>query len=123
MTTATTSTLCGLALAVLMAGSTFPAQAEEPGDAREDGLAMRIGFRDLDLSVAEDVAELYSRIKSAARLVCTDSASPWDAKRMEYFENCYAAAVAEAVERIDQPQLIALHQHGEQPVRIGAATP
>lgn len=115
MTTATRSTLCGLALAVLLAGSTFPAHAEDPG--------LRIGFRDLDLSVAEDVAELYSRIKSAARLVCTDSSSPWDAKRMEFLENCYTAAVAEAVERIDQPQLTALHQNGEQPVRIGAATP
>ena len=51
MTTTTTSTLCGLALALLLAGSTFPAHAEDPG--------LRIGFRDLDLSVAEDVAELY----------------------------------------------------------------
>ena len=112
MATSSATILCGLTLAVLLAGGSGPAQAEP---------SVRIDFENLDLTVPEDVEKLYTRIKLAARMVCSDSSSPWDAKRMKYIEDCRNAVVADAVDRIDQPLLTALHFRGDPRERLGLA--
>jgi hypothetical protein len=42
---------------------------------------------------------------------------------MEYLRTCFDAVVDDAVRRIDQPLLTALHVEGSEFVRVGAATP
>ncbi len=113
MTTSTTLTLCGFALAMLLSTTAGPAQAE-PG--------IRIDLDHVDYTVSSEVVDLYARIELAARMVCVDSSSPWDAKRTEYIENCRAAVVADAVERIDQPKLTALHNQDDRSGRIELAS-
>jgi UrcA family protein len=81
---------------------------------------MRIAFSDLDLSKPDDVAELYARINSAARLVCIDSSSPWDAGRIETIKRCHAAVVGDAVAQINVPKLTALHEQKGTPVLVGS---
>ena len=112
MSTSTAMTLCGLTLAMMLAGGGGSAQAEP---------SVRIDFETLDLTQPEDVESLYTRIKLAARMVCSDSSSPWDAKHMRYIEDCRNAVVADAVERIDQPLLTALHFRGDPRERLGLA--
>jgi len=87
-------------------------------DAQADG--MKIEFRDLNLSRAEDVAELYTRIETGARRVCMDSLSPWDAQRTKTYKRCYVAAIDEAVNSIDAPRLTALHREKTQPAIVGS---
>ncbi|HSC07449.1 MAG TPA: UrcA family protein [Steroidobacteraceae bacterium] len=95
-----------------------PAQAAEPTS--ESNITVK--FRDLDLAKAEGVATLYQRIERSARLVCTDSSSPYDAGRVQTFERCYQAAIQDAVASINQPQLTALHRaKTEKPVQVGSA--
>jgi len=87
-------------------------------NALADGI--KIEFRDLNLSRAEDVAVLYSRIETVARRVCADSLSPWDAQRTKTFKRCYTAAIDDAVTDIGAPRLTALHREKKLPVMVGS---
>ena len=80
-----------LAICVALAGVSLPAQADT-----------RVNFGDLNLSSSEGIATLYQRIESAVRLACKDRLAPWSRR-------CYDATIEDAVAKIDQPQLTALH--------------
>jgi UrcA family protein len=115
-------TITVLTLTASFFGVSSMALADQDATARSGESSMRIGFADLDLSKTDDVAELYSRIKIGARLVCIDSSSPWDAKRTETIERCYSAVVDDAVAQINQPKLTALHEQKSSPVLVGSIT-
>jgi UrcA family protein len=84
------------------------AAAFEP--ARADGI--RVTYSDLDLSRPKDVAQLYARVQRAARLVCRAGPKIGLSK----IRRCEEQTVADAVNRIDRPQLAALHrQNGKRP--------
>jgi UrcA family protein len=99
----------------------LPAHADESATSAESNI--KVKFRDLDLSKPEGVATLYQRIERSARLVCTDSSSPWDAGRVATMQRCYEAAIQDAVSAINRPQLTAFHQSKTgKPVQVGAAS-
>jgi UrcA family protein len=109
------------ALSIAFTTTSLPVQAGESAATGESNI--KVKFRDLDLSKPEGVAALYQRIERSARLVCTDSSSPWDAGRVETFKRCYQGAIEDAVSSINQPQLTALHQSKTtKPVQVGAAS-
>jgi len=85
MKTAIAQTISALTLTAALIGASSSALADERTSAGTGEPSIKIEFADLNLNLSEDVAELYARIKSAARLVCVDSSSPWDAKRVESF--------------------------------------
>jgi len=109
-----------LTLAATLAGSVTTAQAGEPAAASSAESSIRIDIDDLDLSSADVAADVYSRIQMSARLVCRDSASPWDARKTRTFKRCYAATVEAAVVQVNAPQLTALHQAKTRAVLVGA---
>jgi UrcA family protein len=119
MNTLTERSMVALALAVLMGGASLVAQADEPVRTEPN---LTVKYRDLDLTKAQSVATLYQRIERSARLVCTDSSSPYDASNVETFQRCYRAAIQQAVASVNQPQLTALHRaKTEKPVQVGSA--
>ena len=119
MNTLVKRSMTAFALTAALASLSLPAQAD-PAASSEPNITVK--FRDLDLTKAEGVATLYQRIERSARLVCTDSSSPYDAGRVETFQRCYQAAIQDAVASINQPTLTALHRaKTEKPVQVGSA--
>jgi UrcA family protein len=96
-------------------------QADESAGTTNAESSIKIKFSDLDFSQPEAAAVLYGRIEMGARLVCEDSASPWDARRSTTFQRCYTAVIEDAVARVNQPRLTALHREKTKPVLVGAA--
>jgi UrcA family protein len=89
-----------LVLILGLLGATTPALATEPA-------SVTVSYRDLDLSSIAGAQTLYGRIKAAARRVCgyegrnlTDQAF-WNA--------CYRGAIADAVTKVNNPLLTAVH--------------
>ena len=75
----------------------------EPILGRFDGITRAtVRFADLNLAVAQDVAELYRRIEYTARKVCRD--------HVRDREECTRRAVSNAVVKIDRPALTAFHR-------------
>jgi UrcA family protein len=68
-----------------------------------------VAYGDLDLSKPADAEALYRRISSAARRACgePDRAS---FARVALYQKCYEAAVTDAVSKVDQRTLTALHR-------------
>jgi UrcA family protein len=97
-------------------GLSQAAQAGEPATNPATSSGVKVSFDDLDFNNSAAVADLYRRIQGSARLVCTDSASPWDANRQKNFERCYSATVEQAVAQVNRPQLTALHSGEGKPV-------
>ncbi|HZF26060.1 MAG TPA: UrcA family protein [Steroidobacteraceae bacterium] len=110
-----------LAFAASVAGISSQAAAGEPSPL--DNPSVKVRFEHLDFTKPDAVADLYRRIQTSAQRVCRDASSPWDASREETFKRCYSATVDKAVSQVNRPQLTALHQGKEQPVRVGASTP
>jgi UrcA family protein len=71
--------------------------------------SIKVSFADLDLNKPAGVDALYKRIQRAARMVCHDSASPFDVGRAGKFRKCYNAAVDTAVSDVSSPLLTARH--------------
>ena len=72
----------------------------------------KIGYTDLDLEQQADVAVLYDRIKTAARIVCTDSKATWGFHR-KAFNRCYLKTVDKAVTGMNNSILTSLHKGQE----------
>ena len=85
--------LAALALTACLAMS-LTAHAGETATNASGHSGIKVSFDDLDFNDSAAVADLYRRIQQSARLACTDSASPWDARRQRNFERCHDAAVA-----------------------------
>jgi UrcA family protein len=96
------STLAGLAALTLGLG--FAATSASAAD-REPNRTVK--FSDLDLTKPAGVQELYSRIQSAAAIVCggRDPVVTLYVRKTR----CFGAAVTQAVATVDNPRLSALH--------------
>jgi UrcA family protein len=76
--------------------------------AGEPAKSIKVSFADLDLSTQAGAATLYHRIRGAARTVCGDEGSSYTDKAI--WRACFNRAVGDAVAKVNNPQLTALHQ-------------
>lgn len=107
--------LLGAAAAVAPAIASAAAPGESTGATITESRVVR--YCDLDLSKPADAARLYARIRHAAARVCPSS---WGDSPQR---DCYDAAVAAAVARINKPLLSARHQqHAHGPANAAAAS-
>ncbi len=97
-------------------GVSLQAGAGEPAANPKDNSGIKVSFDNLDFNNSAAVADLYRRIQLSARLACTDSSSPWDARRQKTFERCYNGTLESAITTVNRPQLTALHQGESKPV-------
>jgi UrcA family protein len=67
-----------------------------------------VNYSDLDPSRTADAARLYQRLKLASEKVCGVERTR-DLKKQRQHDACYIQALNAAVEKVDQPQLTALH--------------
>jgi UrcA family protein len=91
-----------MTLTTALLGATGPTFAEETGKT--------VSYADLDLGNSADVAIVYERIQDAARMVCRDSAAPWDGQGTKHFNQCFKDTVDTAVQDVNNFELTALHQ-------------
>ncbi|HSC15548.1 MAG TPA: UrcA family protein [Gammaproteobacteria bacterium] len=82
----------------------------QPGDAFDGEHRATVDGAGLDLSRARDAEILYGRIRSAAHSVCRAQKGLWDGKSVQHQRLCIDRAVDEAVARVDEPLLTALHR-------------
>jgi UrcA family protein len=102
-----------LTITAMFAGfsGTLSADPAEPKSPLTPDITQAVRSADLDLSKAEDVATLYSRIRHAARSLCTtEHSAPWDVKRTLRRRECIERGVELAVAQANQPALTALHR-------------
>lgn len=73
--------------------------------------AVTVSYLGLDLSTTEGAAVLLARIQRAATKACGGYPDwpPLRAREMGRFRTCRDKAVADAVVRLDQPKVTALH--------------
>jgi UrcA family protein len=95
-----------LASAALLITST-PLSAAPAKPAGWDESHVKVRFGDLDLNKEKDVAKLYSRIRRAARYVCTDGVT---STRFSLWNRCYEETIADTVAQINRAPLTAFHQ-------------
>jgi UrcA family protein len=90
---------------VIAAASLFASVASAKGD---DGVSTVVRYRDLDPSQASDAQRLYARLKYASKVVCGsyDTRGLHMKKRLDA---CVDEALTKAVEKVNEPQLTALH--------------
>lgn len=91
-----------MTLTTALLGASGPTLAEETGKT--------VSYADLDLDNPADVAVIYERIQDAARMVCRDSAAPWDGQSTKHFNKCFQETVNAAVQDVNNFELSALHQ-------------
>jgi len=89
-----------LGLALLVGGGT--AIAQDPGK--------RVSFEDLDPAQPADVALMYERITTAARMVCREASAPWDGRQQSNYKACVQGAIDHAVKNVTLTALTDLHQ-------------
>jgi UrcA family protein len=79
------------------------------------GNAVTVNYRDLNLSTIDGAIALYERLKSAARTVCDEPLTGVAA--YDEWRSCYDAAMADAVAKVNDPLLTAVHRGpaGESP--------
>jgi UrcA family protein len=107
------SALCGLFAAVAMTGVAVPASAQDYQDTQEDvivnghwgrvpddvqSLSQHVSYADLDLSYAQDRAELRHRISLTARYLCDRLGEPEGGSIVQ--PDCREAAVRDALSRV-----------------------
>jgi len=114
MTTRIKSTLQQLTLCTVAASSFLftSASLADKADKFETRSAI-VGFSDLNLSNPAGVAELYRRIKGTAHRLCANH-NATTTLRSRSQAKCTREAVAEAVERMQNERLTALHREKTQ---------
>jgi UrcA family protein len=75
--------------------------------ATADVRSVTVSYRDLDLSSPEGANVLYRRIQAAAREVCGHPGA--DLLEQGIWKSCYRDAIADAVAKVDNPLLTAIH--------------
>jgi UrcA family protein len=100
-------------LVCLAAVSAFGLSAAQAGT---DTHSLTVRYRDVNLSSIAGANALYGRIQGAARFVCGEEGHSLADTRS--WQTCYRGAVADAVARINNPMLTAVHQrvNGDTPV-------
>lgn len=87
------------------------AVAAPPPEAR----TMVVNYADVDLTKPEGAHALYRRIQAAARTVCVRG-DVRQLSELQTFHGCYTKAVEDAVNKINQPMLTALHRSAKAPL-------
>jgi UrcA family protein len=107
MNTMTTSTQLRGLIAAAILGALASGFAGVSAAADSDVRSITVKYGDLNLSSPQGAATLYGRIAQAARAVCDSSdGSRWSVLAMH---ECVNKAIADAVTKVGQPQLIALY--------------
>jgi UrcA family protein len=83
-------------------GLAIPAHADVPPKQQS------VDYQDLDLTREQDVQRLYSRLRGAARGVCSSVDGRTRFERAQYRE-CYDQALTRAVNEVNVTQLSKLH--------------
>lgn len=96
---ATVFTATTLALFSVTASATTSASAP----------SYEVHFADLDLANKQDTQRLYSRLRIAAREVCSDFAERKSPVMRDRYKGCMNEALTGAIETIGNPALTALH--------------
>lgn len=106
-------------VASILSFTTLDARAAAPAD---DAYSITVPFADLDLNREADIAELYLRIKGAARRVCAQQAND-QLLADQNQAGCVKRAVSAAVARIDRPLLSDYSaQFGGKPAKTAPAS-
>jgi UrcA family protein len=70
-----------------------------------------VKYSDVELTSEADAADLYKKLRSAARAVCDDNAGGHRTLEVRArAEKCVKQVLADAVRKIDQPLLTTVHQ-------------
>lgn len=85
-----------------------PSFAAAPVEAQPGASAQVVHFADLDLSTPTGVRTLYGRIRTAAWQVCSIIAPTYGPSTIDNLK-CRRTLVDDAVARVNQPALTALH--------------
>ncbi|HEY2590065.1 MAG TPA: UrcA family protein [Steroidobacteraceae bacterium] len=100
--------LCSVsAAAVSVAAAPIYAGSPQTGELRH---STAVHFSSSSFERPRDVAKLYSRIAYAADQVCGPRALTGFHYTSPGYSSCYAHAVAQAIARVDEPQLTAYYQ-------------
>lgn len=79
--------------------------------------SVTVNYRDLDLSTIAGATALYQRLRGAAHQVCDGPAT--GLAEYQDWRNCYEAAMADAVAKINSPRLSTLlHGRGKPATKI-----
>jgi UrcA family protein len=100
------ATVLGAAAISALFGFAIPAQADVAAK------QLVVQFQDLDLTRQQDVKRLYSRLRSAARTVCSPLDGRTQFERAQYRE-CQDQSLNNAVSEVNVPQLTRLHGSDE----------
>jgi UrcA family protein len=104
------STLAIMTLALTAMLSAAPAvladDAARPGVVRTQVV---VDYADLDLGSVAGNKALYARLSHAAERACGPEPERQDLRARSDYRQCREAALAKAVDRIDSPELQALH--------------
>ena len=90
-----------------------------PSWSAPEGPSVTVSFRDLDLSSVAGATTLYRRIQGAARQVCGTPGA--DLIEQDLWKACYRGATADAVRKVNNPFLTALHE-GRKPAMTAMAS-
>jgi UrcA family protein len=85
---------------------------------QEEVRTRTVSYADLNLANARDTAELYSRLRHAADVVCGEYTFP-DLRAKQAHAACAERALSDAVARVDDVQLTALHE-GDKRIRVAS---
>ncbi len=107
MNTLTVRRLSALIVALQLAA---PAAGLEPGGGFDAGRSTTVGAAGLDASRLPDAQMLYARIQAAAHSVCRAEKAVWDGKAVLHQRLCIAEAVENAIARVNEPILTAVHR-------------
>ena len=95
-----------LAGATIMTLGTFSMlQASAPWESHRSEI---VRYHDADLNQPADATRIYARIHAAAEKVCAPLAKGDAALRL-HLESCVEGAVADAVSKVNRPELDAVH--------------
>ena len=101
--------ICGLA--TLCVGAGVPHAFASPQNPQMyPGTSIKVKYHDLDLSTQAGAEALYTRIQRAARRVCDLDREPADPFRLSHWQYCYKAAVANAVNDVNNKNLTAMYR-------------
>ena len=100
-----------LGSSALLAALLLAAGNAGAGDRTATSADIAIKFSEVQISNEADAEVLYKKVKSAARAVCDDTAGGHRTLEVRArTEKCVNQVLADAVRRINQPMLTALHE-------------
>jgi UrcA family protein len=106
------STLVSLALgSALFAGAALASATAADGDLAVQSTTVR--YADVNLATVAGATTLYRRIQGAARFVCGESGR--SLAEQHAWKECYQNAVEQAVAKVNNPTLSAVHLDHEPP--------